>query len=116
TLAILDANRSAVRNYGYLREEFLSLTMKDIHLPEDAPTLLESTGKAPPDTEAAGISKHRKKDGTLIDVEITSHAFVYGDKNARLVVPTNITKRKQAEAGLRDSDARFRLPGAVVTD
>src|SRR5207244_13508762 len=80
TLAILDANRSAVRNYGYLREEFLSLTMKDIHPPEDVPTLHECTRKATQDTEAAGISKHRKQDGTLIDVEITSHPFVHGDK------------------------------------
>ena len=116
TLAILDANRSAVRNYGYLREEFLSLTMKDIHPPEDVPTLLESTGKAPPDTEAAGISKHRKKDGTLIDVEITSHPFVYGDKNARLVVATDVTKRKKAEEALREGEERFRLLVSEVTD
>src|SRR6266849_285143 len=77
TLAILDVNRSAVRNYGYSREEFLSLTIKDIRPQEDVPALQESAAKAPPDTERAGVWKHHKKDGTLIDVEITSHPLVY---------------------------------------
>src|SRR5712691_8830056 len=43
TLAILDVNHSAVRKYGYSREEFLSLTIKDIRPPEDVPALLEDT-------------------------------------------------------------------------
>src|SRR5246127_3769183 len=62
TLAILDVNRSAVQNYGYSREEFLSLTIKDIRPPEDVPALLESAAKATPGTETAGVWKHRKKD------------------------------------------------------
>ncbi len=100
TLAILDVNRSAVRNYGCSREEFLSLTIKDIRPPEDVPTLLENVVKAPPDTETAGVWKHRKRDGSLIDVEITSHPLVYGGRDARLVVATDITTRKKTEAAL----------------
>jgi PAS domain S-box-containing protein len=116
TLAILDVNYSAVRNYGYSREEFLSLTIKDIRPPEDVPALLESAVKAPPDTENAGVWKHRKKDGTLIDVEITSHPLTYSGKNARLVVATDITTRKKAEEALRQSEERFRLLVSEVTD
>src|ERR1700740_1683935 len=41
TLAILDVNQSAVRNYGYSRAEFLSLTIKDIRPPEDGPAVLQ---------------------------------------------------------------------------
>ncbi len=97
TLAILDVNHSAVRNYGYSREEFLSLTIKDIRPPEDVPALLESAVNAPPDTENAGVWKHRKKDGTLIDVEITSHPLIYGRGDARLVVATDVTMRKRTQ-------------------
>ncbi len=97
TLAIQDVNHSAIRNYGYSREEFLSLTIKDIRPPEDVPALLESAAKAPPDTETAGVWKHRKKDGTLIDVEITSHPLVYGGRDARLVVATDITEHKRTQ-------------------
>ncbi len=97
TLAMLDVNRSAVRNYGFSREEFLSLTIKDIRPQEDVPALLESATRALPDTEAAGVWKHRKKDGTLIDVEITSHPLVYGGRDARLVVATDVTEHKRTE-------------------
>jgi PAS domain S-box-containing protein len=116
TLAILDVNHSAVRNYGYSREEFLSLSIKDIRPAEDVPALLESAAKASPDTESSGVWKHRKIDGTLIDVEITSHPLVYDGKDARLVVATDITTRKKAEEALRQSEERFRLLVSEVTD
>jgi PAS domain S-box-containing protein len=116
TLGILDVNHSAVQNYGYSREEFLSLTIKDIRPPEDVPALLESAVKAPPVVEAAGVWRHCKKDGTLIDVEITSHPLVYGGKNARLVVATDVTTRRKAEEALRQSEERFRLLVSEVAD
>jgi len=116
TLVILDVNHSAVRNYGYSRAEFLSLTIKDIRPPEDVPALLQSAAKTSPDTEISGVWQHRKKDGTLIDVEITSHPLVYNRKNARLVVATDITKRRKAEKALRQSEERFRLLVSEVTD
>src|SRR5690242_7628279 len=75
TLVILDVNPAAIRNYGYSREEFLSLTIKDIRPREDVPAMLESIAKIS-SGEASGLWKHRKKDGTLIDVEITSHPLI----------------------------------------
>jgi PAS domain S-box-containing protein len=116
TLAILDVNHSAIRNYGYSREEFLSLTIKDIRPPEDVPALVESAVKASPDTETAGVWRHYKKDRTMIDVEITSHPLVYGGRDARLVVATDITMRKKAEEALRQSEERFRLLVSEVAD
>src|SRR5712664_3105943 len=116
TLAILDLNHSAVRNYGYSREEFLSLTIKDIRPPEDVPALLESAATAPPDTESSSVWKHRKKDGTLIDVEITSHPLIYGGGDARLVVATDITTRKRAEEALQTSEEKFRSVVQTAND
>jgi PAS domain S-box-containing protein len=112
TLAFLDVNDSAVRNYGYSREEFLSMTIKDIRPPEDVPALLalvESLAKAPPNAETAEVLKHRKKDGTLIDVELTSHPLIYGGREARLVVATDITTRKRAEEALKATERRLNL-------
>jgi len=116
TLAILDANYSAVRNYGYSRQEFLSLTIKDIRPAEDVPAVLENIAKTLPSGESESVWKHRKKDGTLIDVEITSHPLVYNGKDARLVVATDITTRKKAEEALRQSEERFRLLVSEVAD
>src|SRR6266852_5123895 len=116
SLAILDVNHSAIRNYGYSREEFHSLTLKDIRPAEDIPALLKSAAKAPLDTESAGVWKHRKKDGTLIDVEITSHPLVYGDRDSRLVVATDITTRKRAEEALQTSEEKFRSVVQTAND
>jgi hypothetical protein len=102
TFAIVDVNPAAVRNYGYTREEFLSLTIKDIRPPEDVPSMLENAANTPP-IETTGTWRHRKKDGSLIDVEITSHPLAYDGRNARLVVATDITVRKKAEEELRQA-------------
>src|SRR5437879_5319466 len=107
TLAILDVNHSAVRNYGFSREEFLSLRITDIRPAEDISALLASAAKRSPDTEFSGVWKHGKKDGTLIDVEITSHPLIYGGRDARLVVATDITTRKKAEEALDRKSTRL---------
>jgi len=72
TLAFLSVNDAAVQHYGYSQEEFLALTMKDIRPPEEVPVLLEHTKNPFPGIDKAGVFKHRKKDGTIIYVEIVS--------------------------------------------
>ena len=114
--AIIDVNEAAIRNYGYSREEFLTLTIKDIRPAEDVPAVLESVAKSGTVSEENRIWRHRRKNGTLLDVEVTSHPLVYAGRNARLVVSTDITKRKQAEEALRQSEERFRLLVSGVKD
>jgi PAS domain S-box-containing protein len=116
TLAFLDVNASAIAYYGYSREEFLALTIKDIRPEEDVPAVLESVAKSEITSEDRGIWRHRKKDGTFIDVEIRSHPFLYLGRQARLVVATDITERKQAEEALRRSEERLRLMVSSVKD
>jgi PAS domain S-box-containing protein len=115
-LAILDVNTAAIRHYGYSREEFLALTIKDIRPREDVPAVLASVANANKQVEHHGIWRHRKKDGTIIDVEVTSHPLIYEDRETRLVVAADITERKLAEAALRISEERFRLMVSNVKD
>ena len=58
--------------------------------------------------DEAGTWKHIRKDGAIIDVEITSHTLTFNGKRAELVLAYNITKRKKAEAALRESEEKFR--------
>lgn len=98
TLAFLAVNEAAVHQYGYTREEFLTMTIKDIRPPEDIPALLENVARTTASFDAADRWRHRRKDGTIIDVEVTSHALTFAGRSARLVLAQDITARTQAEA------------------
>lgn len=100
TLAFLAVNESAVHHYGYSREDFLAMTIKDIRPAEDIPALYESVAGSSEGVDAAGIWRHLKKDGTIIEVEITSHLLVFDDRRAELILAHDITERKRAEADL----------------
>jgi PAS domain S-box-containing protein/putative nucleotidyltransferase with HDIG domain len=97
TLRFLAVNDAAVAHYGYGRDEFLSMTIREIRPPEELPGLLANLLAADSTMEKSGPWKHRKKDGTLIDVEIYAHEVTLAGKKARLVLANDITERKQSE-------------------
>ncbi|MEX1264667.1 MAG: PAS domain S-box protein [Actinomycetota bacterium] len=107
TLAFVAVNDAAVESYGYSRDEFLSMTIKDIRPAEDVPTLLDHVSNTQTN-DREEILRHRKKDGTVIDVEIASHAVTFAGKQARLVMANDVTKRVLAERQLREAEARYR--------
>jgi PAS domain S-box-containing protein len=107
TLAFLAVNDAAIRQYGYSRSEFLSMTIKDIRPREDVPRLLENLSRIPREFEGATEWRHRKKDGTVIDVEITSHQIAFAGRTARLVLTQDITERKKGD------EARARMSAIV---
>ena len=97
TLAFLDVNEAAIANYGYSREEFLKMTLKDIRPAEDVPLLLEDVQRTTRPFNKAGIWRHKTKSGDIIFVEIISHKISFSNKDARLVVANNVTDRVKAE-------------------
>ncbi len=101
TLAFLDVNDAAVANYGYSREEFLALTVKDIRFAEDVPALLERIGRDDGDAKVVGLSRHRRRDGSTILAEITSHGIDFAGRRARVVLASDVTQRLEAEEQLR---------------
>ncbi|RII25393.1 MAG: hypothetical protein CXR31_14470 [Geobacter sp.] len=100
TLAFLAVNDAAVIHYGYSREEFFAMTIKDIRPAEDIPRLLGSITQVSPGFGKSGYWRHRKKDGMVIDVEITSHTLSFDGKAAKLVLANDVTERLQAETSL----------------
>ncbi len=109
TLKIIDANDTAVYQYGYTHEEFLSLTIRDIRPQEDLRVFDQVIKDHNDELNSEESWRHKKKDGSVIDVEITSRSlYVLGKPHARLVLAYDITKRKQAERELKISEERYR--------
>jgi two-component system cell cycle sensor histidine kinase/response regulator CckA len=97
TLQILQVNDAALRHYGYDRMDFLQMTATDLHPAEEVPKLLAAFQDANPREQLAGHWRHRKKDGSVIDVEMYLHKMEYSGHAAALVVAQDITERKRAE-------------------
>ncbi|HEY9667472.1 MAG TPA: PAS domain S-box protein, partial [Coleofasciculaceae cyanobacterium] len=108
TLSFLAVNEAAVRHYGYSQAEFLAMTVRDIRPAEDIPALLNKLAKTPDPLDYAGTWRHLKKDGSVIEVEITSHAETFAGRDAYLVLINDVTKRKRIERALQQSEERFR--------
>jgi PAS domain S-box-containing protein len=107
TLRFLQVNDAAVAQYGYTRTEFLAMNIEAIRPQEDIPALLETVAKLRPGLHSSGVWRHRKKDGTLIDVEIVSHEILFWGRHAELVLANDVTDRKRAEAELQELSARL---------
>ena len=81
-LKLVAVNQAALRHYGYSRDEFLALTVGDL-----------AAAAAP-----GGFSRHRKKDGSLIDVEVSSFAVSFRGRPASLDSVEDVTHRRKAQA------------------
>lgn len=106
----LEVNEAAMNAYGYSREEFLAMTIADIRPEEDHSRLIASYAKIANTTyQNMGIWRHRRKDGSLLDVEIISNSVVYDGRPARAVVANNVTDRLRAERERHELEERFRV-------
>jgi PAS domain S-box-containing protein len=105
TLAFTEVNQSAIKHYGYSREEFLSMTIKDIRPVEDIPNLLEDVDNIKHEkTNPKSEWRHLKKNGEIIFVELTSVSVISNGRKARHILINDITKRKQAEEKLQENE------------
>lgn len=114
TLQFLDVNNAAVKHYGYSKDEFLEMTIKDIRPEADAKELDEILKE----TFQAGIFrarmvKHLKKSGELMYVCVEANAVTFEGKAAMLVLAIDYTEKLKSEHALATSEQRFK---ALVQD
>ncbi|PKP29305.1 MAG: hypothetical protein CVU01_00585 [Bacteroidetes bacterium HGW-Bacteroidetes-18] len=95
SLSFIEINDAAIHHYGYSREEFLGMTIKDIRPKEDFEALENSIKKTKLYSES-GEWRHLKKNGEIIFVEIISHAITINNRKARHVMVNDITSQKKA--------------------
>lgn len=97
TLAILEINNAAINHYGYSREEFLAMAIKDIRPKEDLDAFFKNINQPGKPLNFSGEWRHIKKNGEIINVEITSHLITFNGRKARHIMVNDITERKRLE-------------------
>lgn len=100
SLRVLAVNAAAVAHYGYTRDEFLAMRLTDLRPAEDVERLLDVVEQSAPGFHYSDGWRHRCKDGSLIEVEISSGDILFDGQPARMVLANDITRRTQAEREL----------------
>ena len=100
TLEILAVSNSAVTNYGHTREELLSMSVMDVRPASERASFLEylQSGRRLVGSEVATPWRHQYKDGTIIDVEITSEDLIFDGRECRIALCHNVTERNRSAA------------------
>ena len=77
------------------------MTLLDIRPEDDIPKLLENISSKTEVLQNSGVWRHKKKDGSIIFVEISSYAIsVFSKRMTRLVTVKDITEQKAAQDAL----------------
>jgi len=103
----LEVNDSYCRMTGYTREELLEMYVWDVEAKENqgeaAGRIKAILGRG----SARFETKHRRKDGKIIDIEISVNHWNTGAEGQMFVFVRDITERKRAEEEIKESEEKF---------
>lgn len=98
----LDVNQAACRHLGYDKDEFLEMSLGQVH-PPHMPYPLAQWAQRPPNSSGLFFeSLHLLKDGSQADVEISSQQMTHREQRVLLSIVRDVTQRKQTEKELMD--------------
>jgi PAS domain S-box-containing protein len=101
-LKFVSVNDSAIKQYGYSREEFLNKTILDIRPPQEQQKVLEALKAVSSTVKQSGTWMHCKADGTILHVIINSQQIVFENKACVMVTVQDISETIIYENKLRD--------------
>ena len=90
TLAFLAVNDAAVQTYGYSRNQFLAMTIIDIRPTEGSTPPLHEKLQERKHNSNREIWRHQKRDGSVIEVGMTSREVIFNHQRAELVTANEL--------------------------
>jgi PAS domain S-box-containing protein len=107
SLKIIAVNETAVEHYNYSKEEFLDMVVPDL-LPEDQLITFQShLSKVVAGENLVREWQHIRKNGDVIDVEISARSIIFDNEPARLLLIKDITEIKNAQLAIRRGEERY---------
>ncbi|MCC5917744.1 MAG: response regulator [Cryomorphaceae bacterium] len=109
-LKFLDVNNAAVARYGYTKQEFLSMTIKDIRPKEEVPELEKTLLKSQKvkNREFSGIFTHQTKSGEILKVEVFSNFIIHKNKPVRIILANDITEKLKYLEAIEEQNKKLR--------
>lgn len=107
TLQFLSVNAAAVRHYGYSADEFAAMSIMDL-VPEQDASLPLAPVERMDSRGGVALTRHQRKDGTIVETELTSQEVELDGRRGRLVVATDVSERTRVVASLHQVEEQLR--------
>ena len=112
----LEVNEAAVNGYGYSRKEFLKIRFTDLSPAEEMERLSTTLVNLSASANDLGVWRHRKKDGTPIEIELVTFRAQFAWRQARVLIARDVSSRRKLEDVLWKGVERFGLVSKATND
>ncbi|WP_209331116.1 PAS domain S-box protein [Lunatimonas salinarum] len=116
TFQLIDVNPAALSHYGYTKEEFLSMSLKDLHAFQEGAAHLPVPGETDNSHENIyfGVFTHQKKDGKLIKMDINGHRLEVAGRPCVMLLAQDVTQREAEILAIKMSQGKLEAASDIA--